>query len=435
MIRIGFGQGFWGDSSEAPVRLVEDGPLDFLALDYLAEVTMSILQKQYQENPAAGYARDFPPLIERLAPALRARRIQVLANAGGVNPRACAAEILRRVPGLKVAVVEGDNILPRIDDLLASGERLANIDTGESISFIRPLLRSANVYLGAFPLAEALASGADVVVSGRCADAALALAPMIHRFAWGPEQWDLLAAGVVAGHIVECGAQCTGGNCLADWRNIPDLARIAYPIVEAHPNGDCVITKHERYLDAPSGGRVSLASVTEQLVYEIGDPARYFTPDVVADFTGVRLRSEGENRVYVSGARGLPRPAQLKASISYHWGWKAAGTLVYSAPHGAEKAHRAAAIVASRCQQLGLQFESSLAEVFGEETAMLRLAVRAREKGPVERWTREMIPLVLNGPPGATGYADGRPKVHEVVAYWPALVPREAVSPRVEFFP
>jgi hypothetical protein len=426
MIRIGFGQGFWGDSMEAPVRLVEDGPLDFLALDYLAEVTMSILQKQKQENPAYGYARDFPALMERIAPSIKAKGIQVLANAGGVNPRACAQEILRRAPGLRVALVEGDDILARMPELVEGGELFSNIDTGETIHRILPDLRSANAYLGAYPLAEALSLGADVVVTGRCADAALALAPMIHRFRWNRDSYQLLAAGVVAGHIVECGAQCTGGNCLADWRTIPDLAHIGYPIIEAEENGEFVITKHE-----PSGGRVSLATVKEQLVYEIGDPGQYYTPDVVADFTRLRLRADGPNRVHVSGAIGHERPAKLKASISYHWGWKAAGTLVYSAPAGAEKARMAAAIVEQRCADLGLRFEGTLAEVFGDETAMLRMAVRAKQRSAVDRWTREMIPLVLNGPPGATGYGDGRPKPSEVVAYWPALLPRDLVTPRV----
>lgn len=431
-IRIGFGQGFWGDSSEAPVRLVEDGPLDYLALDYLAEVTMSILQKQYQENPSHGYARDFPPLVERLAPTLLARGIQVLANAGGVNPRACAEEIRRRAPQLKVAVVEGDNLLPHLPALLKAGEEFRNLDTGEPLAPLLDRLRSANVYLGAFPLAQALASGAHVVVSGRCADAALALAPMIHRYGWRADEVDKLAAGVVAGHIVECGAQTTGGNCLADWRSIPDLAHIAYPVLEIQSDGACVVTKHERYGNGPSGGRVSLASVKEQLVYEIGDPARYYTPDVVADFTTVRLAEDGPNRVRVSGARGLPAPEKLKVSISYHWGWKAAGTLVFSAPHGAEKARRAAEIVWARCADLGLSFAGRNVEVFGEETTLLRMAVRDPERRTVDRFTREMIPLVLNGPPGATGYGDGRPKVHEVVAYWPALVSRSVVAPKVE---
>lgn len=418
MIRIGCGQGFWGDSPEAPVRLVEDGPLDYLVLDYLAEVTMSILQKQKRDNPAFGYARDFPALMERI----QHSGVKVIANAGGVNPMACAQEIRKRCPGLMVAVVIGDDILDRLHE-----HELLNMDTGAPLATVIDRVLSANAYIGAFPLAEALATGADVVVTGRCSDAALVLAPMAHRFGWSETDWPRLAAGIVAGHIVECGAQCTGGNCLADWATIPDMANIGYPIVEAHEDGATVITKHEG-----SGGRVSLASVKEQLVYEVGDPAAYYTPDVIADFTTVQLREDGLNRVAVSGASGRPRPAQLKASISYHWGWKAAGTLTYGPPMAGEKARRAAAIVDERCAKLGLSFDKQVTEVFGEEWAMLRMAVRDRNKAAVERWTREMIPLVLNGPPGATGYGEGRPKAHEVVAYWPALLPRRAVTTRIE---
>ena len=421
MIRIGCGQGFWGDSLEAPVRLVEDGPLDYLVLDYLAEVTMSILQKQKKDNPAFGYARDFPQLIERI----QHSKVRVIANAGGVNPTACALDIKKRCPQLKVAIVHGDDIMGQLDQ-----HPLRNMDSGELLATVRDQVLSANAYIGAFPLAEALATGADVVVTGRCSDAALVLAPMLHAFDWGETDWDLLAAVIVAGHIVECGAQCTGGNCLADWESIPNLANIGYPIVEAHPDGTCVITKH-----AGSGGRVSLASVKEQLVYEVGDPRAYFTPDVIADFTSVQLEQQGPDRVLVSGAKGLPRPDQLKASISYHWGYKASGTLVYGPPKAREKAYRAAAIVDERCAGLGLHFDKQATEVFGDDWAMLRMAVRARDRAPVERWTREMIPLVLNGPPGATGYGEGRPKAHQVVAYWPALVPREAVVTRIEVLP
>ena len=421
MIRIGCGQGFWGDSFEAPVRLVEDGPLDYLVLDYLAEVTMSILQKQKKENPAFGYARDFPQLIERI----QHSKVRVIANAGGVNPTACALDIKKRCPQLKVAIVHGDDIMDQLDQ-----HALLNIDSGEPLSTVRDQVLSANAYIGAFPIAEALASGADVVVTGRCSDAALVLAPMLHAFQWSESDWDLLAAGIVAGHIVECGAQCTGGNCLADWESIPDLANVGYPIVEAYEDGTCVITKH-----AGSGGRVTLASVKEQLVYEVGDPRAYYTPDVIADFTSVHLEQEGVDRVRVSNAKGLPRPEQLKASISYHWGYKAAGTLVYGPPKAREKAFRGAAIVDERCAGLGLHFDQQVTEVFGDDWAMLRMAVRARDRAPVERWTREMIPLVLNGPPGATGYGEGRPKAHQVVAYWPALLPREAVVTRIEVLP
>src|SRR5579863_2526288 len=302
MIRIANGQGFWGDWLEAPVRLVEQGPIDYLILDYLAEVTMSILQKQKEEDPALGYARDFPPLMARIGPLLRERNIKVLANAGGVNPVACAREVRRLAPGLKVAVVLGDDIYDRIDELLDAGHEMRNMDTGEPLARIRDSILSANAYIGAFPLVDALSTGADVVVAGRCTDTALALAPMVHRYGWHLAEWNRLAAGTIAGHIIECGAQCTGGNCQADWQSIPDMANIGYPIVEADPDGSFVVTKHHR-----TGGRVSLDTVKEQLLYELGDPKNYITPDCTADFTSIHLAAAGANRVRVSGIQGGPR--------------------------------------------------------------------------------------------------------------------------------
>ena len=441
MIRIANGQGFWGDWLEAPVRLVEQGPIDYLTLDYLAEVTMSVLEKQKQKDPALGYARDFPPLVARLAGLLRERNIKAIANAGGVNPLACAREVRRLAPELKVAVVLGDDISDRIDGLLALGHPLRNLDTGEPLATIRDRVLSANVYLGAFPLARALATGADVVIAGRCADAALAVAPMIHRFGWRETDWDTLAGGIVAGHIIECGAQATGGNCQSDWQSIPDLANIGYPIVEAEPDGSAVITKHPG-----TGGRVSLATVKEQLVYEIGDPRAYITPDVVADFTSIRLADAGPDRVRVTGARGSPRPATLKVSLNYSAGWKATGTLVYSWPQAFVKAQAANRIVRQRLAQLGLAFDAIETEYFGVNAChgpaappasdppevQLRIGVRGADRRAVERFTRELVPLVLSGPPGGTGYGEGRPQVREVVAYWPALIPREEVEPKVE---
>lgn len=440
-MRIGFGQGFWGDWLEAPVRLIEEGPLDVLALDYLAEVTMSILQKQRRRDPALGYAKDFPELIGRIAGRLRETGIRVVANAGGVNPVACAEAVKRAVPDLRVAVVLGDDLLGRVPELVAEGEELRNLDTGAPVTEVADQLTSANAYLGAFPIAEALESGAQVVITGRCADAALVLGPMIQRFGWRETDWDRLAAGVTAGHIVECGAQCTGGNCQADWQTIPDLESIGYPVVEAEADGTCVITKH-----TGTGGRVSLATVKEQLVYEVGDPSRYFTPDVVADFTSVRLSDAGPDRVRVEEATGRERPDRLKVSASYQWGWKAVGTLTYSWPDAVEKARVAERVVRGRLERQGLRYERVHAEWVGvnachgsaarrmEEVAevQLRMGVRDRDRAAVERFTREMIPLVLNGPPTATGYGDGRPEVKEVIAYWPALIDREAVVPRVE---
>ena len=441
MIRIANGQGFWGDWLEAPVRLVEEGPIDYLALDYLAEVTMSILQKQRQADPNLGYARDFPPLIARLSGNLRERGITVIANAGGVNPVACAREVVRLAPGLKVAVVLGDDVYGRLDEFQAKGYELRDMDTGEPLAMVRHRILSANAYIGAFPLVEALATGAQVVIAGRCTDTALTLAPMVHRFGWPADDFDKLAAGTIAGHIIECGAQCSGGNCQVDWRDIPDLANVGYPIVEAEPDGTFVVTKHE-----DAGGRVSLDSVKEQLLYELGDPRNYITPDCVADFTSIQLADAGPDRVRVSGIRGASRPPSLKLSVSYANGWKAVGTLVYSWPQALEKARAADRIVRRRLEDLGLQFDDIYTEYFGVNACLgpvappnpdppevqLRIGVRGANKKAVDRFTRELIPLVLNGPPGATGFGEGRPPVREIVAYWPALVPREEITTRVE---
>lgn len=441
MIRIANGQGFWGDWLEAPVRLVEDGPIDYLTLDYLAEVTMSILQKQKARDASLGYARDFPPLMARLERRLKEKHVRVVANAGGVNPVACAREVRRLAPSLTVAVVLGDDLLPRLDALAASGCEFRNLDTNEPLSLVRDRVQSANAYLGAFALANALATGADLVVSGRAADAALGLAPMVHAFGWGDEDWDLLAAGTVAGHIIECGAQATGGNCQLDWPSIPDLAHIGYPIVEVESDGTAIVTKHPG-----SGGRVSAATVKEQLLYEIGDPRAYVTPDCVADFTTIHLEEIGPDRVRVSGVRGRPRTTFLKVSASYAAGWKAIGTLVYSRPNAFDKAKAADHIVRTRLAELGLPFDEVHTEYFGVNAlhgaagapthdpaeVQLRIGVRGQDRAAVDRFTRELIPLVLTGPPTATGYGDGRPEVREIVAFWPALVPRELVQTRVE---
>jgi hypothetical protein len=441
MIRIANGQGFWGDWLEAPVRLVEQGPIDYLMLDYLAEVTMSILQKQKAADRALGYARDFPPLIARIASLVRERRVRVLANAGGVNPVACAKEVRRLAPALKVAVVLGDDILDSLDELLAAGHQMRNMDTGAPLSTIREEIQSANAYLGAFPIARALATGADVVITGRCTDSALALAPMIHEFGWKEADHDRLAAGTIAGHVIECGAQSTGGNSQVDWQTIPDLANIGFPILEMEADGTFTVTKHRG-----TGGRVTAAVVKEQLLYEIGDPRQYMMADCVADFTTIRLSDEGRDRVRCTGIRGGPRPPTLKVSISYHYGWKAVGTLVFTWPQALEKARVADGIVRTHLEQLGLRFEKIHTEYFGVNACLgplappvadpaeveLRIGVRGQDRKAVDRFTRELIPLVLNGPPGATGYGEGRPKVREIVAYWPALIPREAIRTRVE---
>jgi hypothetical protein len=441
MIRIANGQGFWGDWLEAPVRLVEQGPIDFLALDYLAEVTMSILQKQRQADPNLGYARDFPPLVQRIAATIRNKHIKVIANAGGVNPVACAKEVVRLAPGLKVAVVLGDDVLDRLDEFLAKGYAMSDLDTGQPLTTIRDRILAANAYVGAFPIAEALDTGADIIVTGRCTDPALALAPMIHRFGWGVEDYDKLAAGTIAGHIIECGTQCTGGNCQVDWQSMPDLDNIGYPIVEAHADGTFSVTKHPG-----TGGRINSDVVKEQLLYELWDPKQYINPDCIADFTSIQLTDAGPDHVRVFGIRGAKRPDNLKLSIAYSNGWKAIGSLVYSWPQALEKAQAADGIARKRLTALGLQFEEIYTEFFGVNAVLgpaapkvsdppevqLRIGVRGQDRKAVDRFTRELIPLVLSGPPGGTGYGEGRPKVREVVSYWGALVPRDEIQTRVE---
>jgi hypothetical protein len=441
MIRIANGQGFWGDWLEAPVRLVEEGPIDYLVLDYLAEITMSILQKQKQADANLGYARDFPPLVARLAPRIQERNVKVIANAGGVNPVACAREVARLAPGLKTAVVLGDDVLARIEEFLTKGYEMRDMDSGAPLSAIRGQILSANAYIGAFPLAEALATGADIVIAGRSTDTALTLAPMLHRFGWSAEDYDRLAAGTIAGHIVECGAQCTGGNCQVDWQTIPNMADIGYPIVEAEPDGTFCVTKHHK-----AGGRINTHVIKEQLLYELGDPRNYITPDCIADFTSIRLEDAGLDRVRVSGIRGGPRPPTLKLSISYAAGWKAVGTLVYSWPQALEKARAADRIVRQRLKEMGLSFDEIYTEFLGWNACLgpaappnpdppevqLRIGVRGADRKVVDRFTRELAPLVLNGPPGATGYGEGRPAVREIVAYWSALVPRQEISTEVQ---
>ena len=363
-VRVAAGQGFWGDDQDAPVRQVEGGPIDYLMLDYLAEVTMSILQKQRARDALAGYARDFVALMRRIFPACTDRNIRVVSNAGGVNPRACAAAVVEaaREAGVggraRVALVTGDDLMDRLDALLAAGHRLAHMETGAPLTSVRDRVQSANAYLGARPLVEAFRQSATVVVTGRCADAALTYGPLAHEFGWGWDDWDRLAAGVVAGHINECGGQASGGNSLPEWWTIPDLAGIGFPIVEAEESGEFVVTKH-----AGSGGRIDRRVVSEQIVYEIGDPARYVTPDVVADFTSVHLTDDGPDRV--QGVCGRPAPEMLKVSVAYADGWKAVGTLTYAWPDAAAKARAAARLLRERLDRAGVAPDAFRAELVG----------------------------------------------------------------------
>ena len=449
-VLIANGQGFWGDSILGPIRLIDEGPLDYLTLDYLAEVTMSIMQKLKSRDPNKGYATDFVALVDRILPKAIEKGVKIVANAGGVNPHACkdaVLEVIARhgIRGVKVAVVEGDDILGSLDQLMESGEPFENMDTGEPLSKVRDGVTSANVYLGAFPIAEALDQGAQIVITGRGTDPGLVIGPLIHEFGWGREDYDRLAAGTVAGHIVECGAQCTGGN-YTDWRDVPNMAMIGYPVIEARPDGSFTVTKH-----AGTGGMVTLDTVTHQLAYEMGDPANYITPDVIADFTSFDIEDEGSDRVTISKVKGLPATPTYKVSMSYQDGWKSVGQLTISGPDALAKAKLAAEVVWQRLAFDGFEYaeHERLVEFVGANVChegipvqgaedppevVLRLGVKGPDKAKVARFGSELVPLVTSGPPGVTGFAGGRPKATEIIGYWPALLGKDKVTTSVQTF-
>lgn len=446
---IAAGQGFWGDWLEAPVRQIEGGPIDYLVLDYLAEVTMSILAKQKEANSSFGYAKDFPALIERVLPLLISKKIKVISNAGGLNPESCAEAITEAAKAknlkIKVAVVKGDDISALLASTkLMPEQKFDNLETGKSVLEIQGQIKSANAYLGSEGIVEALKNDAQIIICGRVADPSMVLAPMRFEFGWKEDEWDKLASGILAGHIIECGAQASGGNFSGDWQNVPDLANIGFPIIEAYENAEFVVTKH-----AKTGGLVSQATVKEQMIYEIGDPRNYYTPDVIADFTSAELTDDGANRVKVKNVKGKARPEKYKVSISYFYGYRTVGTLVYSWPDAYKKAKAAEQILKTRIKDLGLNFDKIHAEAIGINAChgqltdfdnpeiaevMLRFAVQGKNEKDVKRFTREVAPLVLSGPPFATSYAGGKGDVSEVYAYWPSLVPREKINTEIKYY-
>jgi hypothetical protein len=438
-IRIGNGCGFWGDSVDAPIRLAQRGKLDYLTLEYLAELTMSILALQKQRDPEKGYAADFLDVLARLAPTLEQQpKLKIITNAGGMNPRGCAIraqEILQKA-GLsrRIAVVSGDDLLPRLDDVLTQ-HPFTNLDTGAALATIRPRVVSANAYLGAKPIADALAQGADIVITGRVADASLTVAPAMLEFGWKWNDWDRLCAASVAGHLIECGAQVCGG-LWCNWQEVKDWSDIGYPFVDLYDDGSFTIS-------SDAGPGVNRETLTEQLLYEVADPARYFTPDVIADFTSLALQTVDPRTMRVSGAKGIAASDTYKVSIAYRDGFMASGTLVIAGPDAAAKAKRAGEAILDR---IGQPFERSNIECLGAGACapgvrlpavdpvevVLRVSVRDSHKDNVERFAKEFAPLVTSGPPGVTGYTTGRPAVREVFAYWPALIAKNAVEPKVE---
>jgi hypothetical protein len=439
-VRIANASGYWGDDPEALYRQVAGGAVDYVTLDYLAEITMVILQRQRARDARRGFAYDFIDHLRRALPLIAERGVTVIANAGGINPGACAdaVEALCRDCGvdLPVGVVAGDDLQPRLDELAAAGARFAHLDGERTYDEIRGRVVAANAYIGAKPVVEALRGGARIVVTGRTTDAALILAPLVHEFEWAWEDWDRMAAGTVAGHILECGAQATGGN-YTDWQRIPSMLDVGYPIVEVSPDGSFVVTKHP-----DTGGLVSRRTVTEQLLYEIGDPRSYLTPDVTVDFTSLDLAEDGPDRVRVSGARGRPAPADLKVSMVYRHGYRAVGTVLVSGPHAVAKGKRLAEMVWHR---VGENFADRRTDFIGyracwgdaaaEENEpneiLLRLGVADLERDKLEKFSRSLLGFALQGPPGL-GIFGGRPAVEEAYGFWPATIGREQVDAAVE---
>ncbi len=444
-IRIASGQGYWGDRFDAPIDQVKEGDVDYLVMDYLAEVTMSIMQKQKSRDPNLGYAKDFIPLMRKLLPLLVEKKVKLITNAGGVNPVSCMIAVRAIAEemgytGLKIAAVYGDDILEHLDSIIASGHELKNMETGESLSRIRDQIQSANVYLGAEPVVQALQEGAQIIVTGRVTDTGISLAPMIYEFDWKSDDWDKLAAGVIGGHINECGAQASGGNFLAGWKEVPNMERIGFPIVEAYPDGHLVVTKHESL-----GGLVNELTIKEQLVYELGNPREYITPDVVADFTSIHLKQEEENRVKVYGIKGFPFTEFYKVSISFFDGYTCIGQLTYAWPDALEKSQKADYIVRKRIEHLGLNFDEVHTEYIGYNAChgvtapainepnevVFQIGVKGKNRQDMNVFSREVVPLVLTGPPTVTGFGGGRPKVRDIVAYWPALLKKEVIQYKV----
>jgi len=441
-IRIGNGAGFWGDNLDAPRFLAEAGRLDYLTLEYLAELTMSILAHQKARNPQEGFVTDFPEVIESLIPALKSQpELKIVTNAGGMNPTGCAREAAEKLAsaGLRdvsIAAVGGDDLLPLLDNCLQAGETFAHFETGEPFASVREKLVSANVYLGAAGIVEALSRGARLVITGRVADASLTVGPAVREFGWSWNDWDRLAQATVAGHLIECGAQSTGGM-YSDWTPDISLGDVGYPIAELSDDGSFLLTKPEG-----SGGAITVGTVAEQLVYEIGDPENYFTPDVVADFSHVRLTQSGANAVRVEGARGKPAPERYKVSMAYHDGYTAGGTLVLSGRNAERNARAAAEAIFARLKRAGHTYARSNVECVGSGDSLpgiwprtdqpwevyLRVSVHDPSRAAVERFARELAPLVTSGPPGVTGYANTRARPRPVLAYWPATISRERAA-------
>jgi hypothetical protein len=437
-LRIGNASGYWGDDLTALRRQLEGGPLDVITMDFLAEITMSILQKQVDRNPAAGFARDFVDQMRDVMGLAMDRGVKIITNAGGIRPKACAEAIVAVGTELglspRVAMVGGDDLMADLAAWHEAGVDMSNMDDGRPFAEVMDSVTSANAYFGAAPVVRALEEGAQFIVTGRVTDTGITVAPMMHHFGWAADDWDKISSGIIAGHILECGAQSTGGN-FTDWHQIESFDNIGYPIVEVEADGSFVVTKHEG-----TGGMVSVETIKEQLVYEMGDPKAYLTPDVIVDFTSIQLEADGPDRVRVSGIRGAAPTDLLKVSMSHDDGFKASGACMVCGPDARGKAEGFNDIIWNRLPD----YEAKLTEYVGQDATwgrlapeqdpaeiFLRFGVRDHDASKVREFSKTLMAMLLAGPPGvaATG---GRPAVTDVVAYWPCLIPRDLCTAEVE---
>lgn len=443
-ILVGGGQGFWGDSPDAAIHMVNEGKINYLACDYLAELTLSIMQRQKLKNPQAGYASDFVKLVNKVGQTCFDRDIKIISNAGGMNVTGCVDAIkniaqTQSMQGYKIGYVLGDDIMDQLPRLMADGIAFKNIDNGRKLEEIKDKIVNVNVYFGHEPIESCLQQGANLVVTGRAADSALFLAPFKYEFGWQDNDWNNLARGIMAGHLLECGGQGSGGNFDYDWRSVPEMDQLGFPIAEMTEQ-QLFITKAEH-----CGGLITEQTCKEQILYEVHDPANYLTPDVNVDISQVKLHQVGQNRVEVLDIQGKQRPEQLKLCVGYHAGYKVVTYLSFAWPDAYEKAQYAADILMKKMRRKNLQAVDIKIDYIGlnalhlgvanmdpdlireQNEVVLRIAIRTDSKDEANKIIPEISPLQLNGPPGASFFG-GRAKVQELIGLWPTFVPRDAIQ-------